>query len=930
MLFFENEEPVMVSRFSRLLLDGVHTLCRMIPRSRLRMLLIVTAGLWMGACSGCRLFDSGWGLARGPVEDERFGLSAGMLGADLWRPNTTWSPLHELPEVPLSDAGASLCRWLHPGIREALKSAEGEGLISAAARRNAEATASGLRGASADPDLNAWFSAVAKHNDLAGWNASILWARYDPAAAREATDMLARLVLQPPRYKPEERPVVRGQSVLQNTSPAKPLPTAKPEKVQAPVAPIEISSNMRLAAAEAWCRVLAAADGDPEAALAPAGRALQEGRLPAKVADELYRGIARRVRPDHIPGFSRALEDPDESSPRAVETRRAAGDACVVHAVALRLHGDVLRVDAAAAAELRGDDAEALAAAAGDDAPWPAGFWRARHDGDPRLRKRVGELVAVTRHPAAFEVLKSQLNDVDTLVREAAVLSLGVLGSELALRELAAQAKRADEWPRELAVLGLACQGPSALAQFTSDKSAKVRGAAALSVRRRPGAMASRVLRDLLIDPSLDVQMACIQSLHDWSDDLATPLLLESLAGSSFKARQAALKELEERRGGGLAFPLLAGPQERALRVQQWSRDWSIPDAAVERVHELTRQGSPLLDQARLSDLREKLQAAGSPASGDAIVLVAEWGGELTPADLPLVERLLADADALQTDLLLHHVLPRLGPAYAALMQLESGDAAVRREGASRIGRLGQEASLSPAVCRRLHELMRSEQDNLVWRMVMRGVYPDGSEEAGRLALLAINHSWPDVRILGCEYVGRHELPEQAVWLLPQFYDDNKAVQLAAVTAAGKCRNPVVLDGLTPAAGQAPLRGLRPLLTETQGQLQFAVVTSMARLGDAEAMQELVRLALDENSTSRLDVVQTMGETGQTRFVEPLIRLAWTEPNHHVRQAALANLQKLVPPADQPKALAGAKSIPQAVEIWVAWWEDRQTRRARL
>jgi HEAT repeat protein len=225
---------------------------------------------------------------------------------------------------------------------------------------------------------------------------------------------------------------------------------------------------------------------------------------------------------------------------------------------------------------------------------------------------------------------------------------------------------------------------------------------------------------------------------------------------------------------------------------------------------------------------------------------------------------------------------------------------------------------------------MKTEQDNLVWRLAMLGVYRDGSEEAARLALLAVNHHWPDVRILGCEYVGRHEVPEQALWLIPLFYDANKAVQLAAVTAAGKCHNPIVLDGLPASANQAGMRGLRPLLIESQGQIQSAVVASMARLGDADAMQELIRLALDANSTSRLEVVQTMGETGQTRFVEPLIRLAWTEQNHHVRLAALASLQRLVRTAEQPARLARAKSASEAVEIWTGWWEDRQAKRTRL
>jgi hypothetical protein len=146
---------------------------------------------------------------------------------------------------------------------------------------------------------------------------------------------------------------------------------------------------------------------------------------------------------------------------------------------------------------------------------------------------------------------------------------------------------------------------------------------------------------------------------------------------------------------------------------------------------------------------------------------------------------------------------------------------------------------------------LKTEQDNLVWRLSMLGVYRDGSDEAGRLALLAVNHHWPDVRILGCEYVGRHGLTEQAAWLLPLFYDANKAVQLSAVTAAGKCRNPIVLDGLPASGDQAGLRGLRPLLTESQGQLQFAVVASMSRLGDPQAMQELARQALDGLSTAR-------------------------------------------------------------------------------
>jgi HEAT repeat protein len=893
-----------------------------------RIAIVLSAALWMGATAGCRIFSGDLEAWRGPGVDDRWANSARLLRTDLWRSNTAWSPLHELSEVPISDPDVPLSRWIHPKLQEALRAAETDGLISPAVRRHAEATAV-QPGGSADRGLNLWFAALAKENDLAGWNAAILWSHFDPIAAQAAAGVLSRLVLHPPKYQAEQK----LSEDIARTGSAKPdlnkAATAKGATGRTP-APVEVSQNMRLAAAEAWCLVLCAAHEDAETALAPAGRALEDGKLPASVADELRRGIARRVRPDRIPGLVVALAGANTESPKVLESRRAAADACVIHAVQLRIRSAVTRADAADTRGASGDDAEALAAGVENNAPWPADFWQLRHDRDPRLRKRLGELVATIRHPAAFLVLKGQLSDVDTGVREAAILGLGVLGTNDALRELTDQAKRGEERLRELAVHGLACRGPAAVIQFTSEKSAAVRSEVARSVKRCPGAAASRVVRELLADSSLEVQRACLDSVRDWPESLATPLLLESLASSAFKTRQTALKQLEDRRGGGLAFPLYAGPEERALRVQQWSRDWNIPDAAVERVHELTRKGSPLLDQALLADLREKLSDSGPPGSPEAVVRISEWAQELSTADIPLVERFLAEAEPQQADLVLHHVLPRFSPAYAALVQLENSDAMVRRQGAMQISRLGNEASLSLAVCRRLHDLMKIEQDNLVWRLVMLGVYRDGSEEAARLALLAVNHHWPDVRILGCEYVGRHEMREQAAWLLPLFYDTNKAVQLSAVTAAGKCRNPIVLDGVPPTGGQGGLRGLRPLLVEAQGQLQFAAVASMSRLGDPQAMQELVRQALDCNSASRLDVVQTMGETGQTRFVEPLIRLAWTEPHHHVRQAALANLLKLVPRAEQPQSLSKARTVPEAVEIWAAWWEDRQMQRARL
>ncbi len=902
-----------------------------------RLLPLVLVSLSLGAIAGCRVFESGLVAWRANSADERVESSAQVLNCDLWRPNTGWSPLHLLPEVPISDPDLPLARWSHPKLVAALAEAENAGLITASARRDAESSEAGCRpapGESAvgETAVNDWFATLARRNDLAGWNAAILWAHYDPIAARQASGVLALLVKQPPSYTPGVKPMT-DQKAASDQQKA-----------------IVVSSSLQCAAAEAWCLVLAAGSNNPEKSLAPAGVVLQSGKLNPKIEDELMLGIARWVRPDRIPRLAQALEEGERKTPQAVAGRRAAAEACVLHAVQLRLQKPAPPKPAPMASGGResaggseqqaewqtGNDAEALAAAAGENAPWPRGIWTFRNDPDPRLRKHVGELAAVTGHPAALSILKSQMGDVDNHVREAAILNLGVLGTAAARAELATQAKRNEERPRELAIQGLACQGPAALNSFTSDKSFRVRAEVAKCLRRVPSPAAARVIRELMNDASVEVQGACVRTIRDWPQELATPLLLEALAGGAFKTRQTALKQLEDRRGGGLAFPLYAGPQERALRVEQWTRDWGIPDAALERVRELTQAGSPVLDQARLADLRERLhwsanaESNDSPASASqgAIVPVAAQLDDLAPSDLPLLERLLAEADPTQADMLLHQALPRLSLAYAALVQLEAADVAVRRDAAMKLGRIGEEASVSPGACRRLHELLKTEQDSLVWRFAMLAVSRDGSEEAARISMLAINSHWPDVRVLGCEYVGRHAQREHAVWLLPAIHDANRQVQLAAVTAAGKCQNPIVLDGLKADGDQAGLRGLRPLLIETQGPLQLAVVGAMSRLGDPQAMQELARLALDGTATARLETVQTMGDTGQTRFVAPLIRLAWTEQNQHVRQAALASLQKLVAAAERPSRLGQARNIAEAVEIWASWWEDRKTKRS--
>src|SRR5579863_4850250 len=103
-----------------------------------RLALVLPAAFWLPLAAGCKLVMNDFGPWSGPAFDERLASSALPLGSDVWRPNTAWSPLHELPEVPIPETDVPLVRWMHPGLSEALRRSEGDGVISSAARRRGE------------------------------------------------------------------------------------------------------------------------------------------------------------------------------------------------------------------------------------------------------------------------------------------------------------------------------------------------------------------------------------------------------------------------------------------------------------------------------------------------------------------------------------------------------------------------------------------------------------------------------------------------------------------------------------------------------------------------------------------------------------------------------------------------------------------------
>jgi HEAT repeat protein len=218
---------------------------------------------------------------------------------------------------------------------------------------------------------------------------------------------------------------------------------------------------------------------------------------------------------------------------------------------------------------------------------------------------------------------------------------------------------------------------------------------------------------------------------------------------------------------------------------------------------------------------------------------------------------------------------------------------------------------------------MAREQDEPVWRGVMSAIMGDANEESAQVALLAINHRWPDIRVLGCQYVARHGRPEQGPWLLPLLNDTDPRVKLAAIEAAGRCHNPALIEGVPHPDQAGHPQGLVPLLADPDPRLRTATAISLSQLGDPRGMQELVRMSYHESPAVREQFVRHMGASGRTRFVEHLIRMGHTEQNPNVQRSILASLEQLVPGDARPRNLAETASLNEQLTQWVAWWQQQ-------
>lgn len=671
---------------------------------------------------------------------------------------------------------------------------------------------------------------------------------------------------------------------------------------------VKVSTKARAAAAEVWCAVLRNSTADAASALTPAGELLLRPGLPDELRTTLWRSLALSLPPDHLPQLSQTLARQWDGTPTGETLKRAVIEACILHALA-------------------------------HPGPWEATVWppqieAARFDRDPRLRQLFGRWVALAQHPQAAAWLAGQLRDTQPMVRETALQSLGQLPVEAARIELLKSAERDAGRPRALAVQALANHRVQDVLRYARDPSPEVRAATARSLLAHPSEEMAIALRPCLSDANADVAAAALMTAQAWPVGLRAPLLLDAIRYGSLATRQSAVFALREVWTDLPDLPIDGTLDERDAAVRQLAQQYQVRLEVWRTPTDTTAAtANPSDDADRQIVLHELLQPLLTVAPPSAPFTDA-WDRLLvtaTAADLPLLERwCLEQTGKPAAESVRRELLPRLSPAHAALVDLESTEVHHRRRGARALLVSTEQAPLTAGLLQRLREILTYEQDQQVWQSCLAALQPDAHADAGPIVLLAIHQQWPDIRRLGLDVVTRHPTPEAALWLLPLLTDSQRTVRLAAVRAIAACGNPIAIDGLPEAQGTPAVPGLRSLMTDNDEELRQTAIVAAATLHDERALQELIRLSQDPRPATREFAAQAMSRTGQPRYIDTLIRMAWTETADPVKLSILKSLDGLVSEDRRPQELSGLvanASIDDKIKVW-ARWGDTQRRRA--
>jgi len=533
-----------------------------------------------------------------------------------------------------------------------------------------------------------------------------------------------------------------------------------------------------------------------------------------------------------------------------------------------------------------------------------------RNDGNPAVT--AGTRIAPAHAERDVErLVAAAQNGQDWQTRLAAIDALANLGDAKSRATLRQLLDDRTEKVRIAAVSAIARSGEKEpVLAAAADDSWRVR----LEVARALGAYPDRdgvaTARQLLDDPSAEVQRAVVLAVESWPWREAGSIWIEALNTASYLPRATAAERLAAHWPAADGFPVQGSPEQRAAAREELQRRFRQEFGLETDVEEAPKVpgGSPAapIGPRQLDDVERLVQQQ------DVAGLI-HYGPGLVDA----LEQLVFQRRRVLPEAIYRDVLPRREAAFEVLDRLSDSDVSQRRTAAGALAELAAARPLRRLTAWRLEQLLVAgkEQDPLVWANALTAVRGDGDAPAIRLAYAAINDPSAEVRRRACENLAACPDPEHATVLLPALRDPNRAVVVAAVRALG-------------AAGRIEdTEPLRRLLLSADESLRLETAIALIQLGDPAGEAELTRLAYVSDPKVRCHVAVTMGRYPRAVYVPILIHML--DDRVAVRRAALESLPKVVGYDASTSDGRSPTTTPQRVQRWKHWQKAATAGRAQ-
>ncbi|MGY8767417.1 MAG: HEAT repeat domain-containing protein [Pirellulales bacterium] len=415
----------------------------------------------------------------------------------------------------------------------------------------------------------------------------------------------------------------------------------------------------------------------------------------------------------------------------------------------------------------------------------------------------------------------------------------------------------------------------------------------------------------LLIDKSIQVRDAMVESMQNWESQDAGQKYLETIKaeGATTTLQGILIVEMQNKLGIEISKPKTDKEREEMIRSlshlaqDRWDLKLSIPGKTEMPEREIVLSDE---DAAMIFSLIEKHEQA-SDSSLDLV-----YQRQLIQLDQTLLQLLAQYASELQQvslQKLYTNILPEIDEQFARLVEFESDDLTVRRDVVRYYQKQDRQRPLHPLLLSKLVELIQLSEPGDQWLMLMDILEDDPSASAYQAVELALHHEHPMVRRKACIHAGTYIHSPHAGKLIALLHDVDRNVRYESTRALGNYNLPQVLEPL------------KQHLASEDVQLRLIAATSLAQQNDPAGHDALQRLVLHDSEHTRRNAIRVMVEIADPLYLDAMIRLL--DDQTGIRNLALQGLPKIVGKDISLEEEDVYVSSDRRVALWRKWYYQR-------